>query len=82
MVLAAKNPVIFWASLRTSLFVGSILNTINQGGAFIEGAPIAVGHLLMNYVVPFCVSSYSAARNEIFRNSSNVAQEKQNNIKR
>lgn len=28
-------------------------------------ALLARSHLLLNYVVPYCVASYSAARNEI-----------------
>lgn len=52
-------------SLKISLMVGSILNLINQGESFWNNGSISWGHLLLNYLVPYCVASYSAARNEI-----------------
>lgn len=67
IIHTAKTPRIVRASLKTALVVGLILNAINQGGAIIEGVPLSISHLLMNFLVPFCVSSYSAARNELSR---------------
>lgn len=58
-------------ALRVALVVGALLNLINQGSAFIEGLGIAWGQVLMNFMVPYCVASYSAARNEIERNKKN-----------
>ncbi len=55
-------------ALRVSLVVGTLLNVINQGSAVIDGLEIAWGQVLLNFVVPYCVASYSAARNEIERN--------------
>jgi len=52
-------------ALRVSLVVGSALNLINQGGALLHGGAISWIQLLMNYLVPYCVASYSAAKNEI-----------------
>jgi len=52
-----------------SLVVGTLLNLINQAGPVLNGAPLSWPHLLLNYLVPFCVSSYSAAKNEIARGS-------------
>jgi exosome complex RNA-binding protein Rrp42 (RNase PH superfamily) len=57
-------------ALRVSLVVGMLLNVINQGSAFIDGLTIAWGQVLMNFVVPYCVASYSAAKNEIERNKN------------
>lgn len=57
-------------ALRVSLVVGLLLNLINQGSAFMDGLTIAWGQVLMNFVVPYCVASYSAARNEIERNKN------------
>ena len=57
-------------ALRVSLVVGLLLNVINQGSAFMDGLTIAWGQVLMNFVVPYCVASYSAARNEIERNKN------------
>ena len=67
LLRAAKQPHVLKASLRTALVVGLVLNLINQGGALWGTAPFSLPHLLMNFVVPFCVSSYSAARNEVAR---------------
>ncbi|WP_191600954.1 nitrate/nitrite transporter NrtS [Marinomonas algicola] len=53
------------AALKVSLFVGTVLNLINQGPAIWDGASISWMHLFMNYLVPFCVSSYSAAKNQM-----------------
>ncbi len=55
-------------ALRVSLVVGTLLNVINQGSAFLGGLEIAWAQVLMNFAVPYCVASYSAARNEIERN--------------
>lgn len=52
-------------ALRVSLVVGCVLNLINQGEAVFYGGPIAWGHVLLNFMVPYAVSSYSAARNQL-----------------
>lgn len=49
-------------ALRVSLFVGSCLNAINQGPAIWSGAEIEWGKFLLNYVVPYLVASFSAAK--------------------
>jgi hypothetical protein len=51
-------------SLRVALVVGTILNLVNQGSAILEGADISWLHGALNYLVPYGVASYSAARNE------------------
>jgi hypothetical protein len=53
------------ASLRIALVVGVILNLINQDGAIWDGQSFSVGQFALNFAVPFCVSSYSAAKNEV-----------------
>ncbi|MCZ2721231.1 nitrate/nitrite transporter NrtS [Marinomonas sp. 15G1-11] len=53
------------AALKISLFVGTVLNLINQGPGVYEGGTVSWFHLFMNYFVPFCVSSYSAAKNQL-----------------
>lgn len=55
------------SALRVSVAVGTVLNLINQGGTILAGTGISWLHLLLNYLVPYCVSSYSAAKNEIMR---------------
>jgi hypothetical protein len=54
-------------SARVSLLVGTILNVINHGEAIIAGEPLVWGKVALNYLVPFCVASYSAARHELRR---------------
>ena len=49
-------------SLWVALVVGTILNLINQGENLLAGGAISWPHTLLNYVVPFCVSGFSAAR--------------------
>lgn len=44
--------------------VGCILNLINQGGALFGSQDISWGHVALNFVVPFCVATWSAARNQ------------------
>ncbi|MBI3285609.1 MAG: nitrate/nitrite transporter NrtS [Burkholderiales bacterium] len=53
------------SALRIALVVGSVLNAINQGGAIFDGKDVDWSHLLLNYLVPYCVASYSAAKNEM-----------------
>ena len=62
---AASKPRIVTAALKVALLVGTILNVLNQGGSVLDGAPISWLQVAANYLVPFCVSSYSAARNEL-----------------
>jgi hypothetical protein len=52
-------------SLRIALVVGSILNLVNQGDAILAGAGVSWIHVALNYFVPYCVASYSAAKNEL-----------------
>jgi hypothetical protein len=52
-------------SLRIALVVGSILNLVNQGSTILTGTGISWIHVALNYVVPCCVASYSAAKNEL-----------------
>lgn len=52
---------------RIALVVGTILNLINQGGEILVGNNIDWFHLILNYLVPYCVASYSAAKNEMTR---------------
>lgn len=59
-----SRPIVGGA-LRVSFVVGCVLNLINQGKAVFAGGPIAWGHVLLNFLVPYAVSSYSAARNQL-----------------
>jgi len=61
---ACKRPIVL-AAARVALVVGTLLNAINQGGRLLDGLPLSWFHVFLNYLVPYCVSSYSAARNEM-----------------
>lgn len=58
---------IAWAALKVSLVVGTVLNVVNNGERLMVQGTVSLWQLAMNFVVPFCVSSYSAARNEAQR---------------
>lgn len=72
LLRTAGRPAIVRAAIRVALVVGTILNLINQGAHLLDGVPLSWFHVLLNYLVPYCVSSYSAARNEIRRNEGNT----------
>lgn len=61
----ALKPHIFKNSIKVSLIVGTILNLINQGESLMSEGSISYAHLIMNYLVPYLVSTYSASVNEI-----------------
>lgn len=63
---ACKRPIVV-AAVKVALVVGTILNMINQGGRLLDGLPPSWFHVVLNYLVPYCVSTYSAARNEMRR---------------
>lgn len=54
-------------AVQVSAVVGTLLNVINQGGALFGDGQVSWGRALLNYLVPYCVASFSAARNEIRR---------------
>lgn len=49
-------------ALKVSAVVGTLLNLVNQGPAIWHGEAVACWSIVMNYLVPFCVSSYSGTR--------------------
>lgn len=49
-----------WRAVKISLIVGSILNLINQGEVLWATAELSIVHVLLNYLVPFAVSIFSA----------------------
>lgn len=58
---AAMRRSILMRALKVALVVGTALNLINQWEYMLENQGIMIGHLLLNYLVPFCVAAYSAA---------------------
>lgn len=53
------------AALKVSVVVGTVLNLVNNGPAWWHGGSVSLWKVLLNYLVPYCVSSYSAARNQV-----------------
>ena len=49
-------------SFKTALFVGMILNLINNGPTFFNGTDISGSSVLLNFTIPFLVATYSACR--------------------
>jgi hypothetical protein len=67
LLKAACSGQIVRNALRIALVVGTVLNLINQGSAILAASGISWIHVAMNYLVPYCVASYSAAKNELTR---------------
>lgn len=47
---------------QVSLVVGTVLNAVNQGPELLHHGQVSWPRVAMNYVVPWCVSAFSAAR--------------------
>jgi len=63
--VTAMSRHIVSSSLKITLVVGTVLNLVNQSGFMLHEADISWLHLILNYLVPYCVASYSAVKNEI-----------------
>lgn len=51
---------LLWRAAKISLVVGSVLNLVNQGDVLWGDTELEIWHFLLNYLVPFGVSSFSA----------------------
>ena len=56
-----------WSAFKVALIVGIVLNSVNNGDRLLRGDAINWWQFALNFLVPYCVSSYSAARNELRR---------------
>ncbi len=56
-----SRPVMGTA-IRVSVVVGLALNLINQGPALFGADPVVAWQVVLNFLVPYLVSSYSASR--------------------
>lgn len=67
---AAFCPAMLKQSILTSVIVGSVLNIINQGAVLWGDAQLNVTQLLLTYLVPYCVSTFSGVktRRRLLRN--------------
>lgn len=52
-------------SLKIAFFVGTLLNFINQAEQIIAYSGINWLEFFLNYLIPYCVASYSAAKNQL-----------------
>lgn len=57
-------PHVVKGALKVSAVVGTVLNVVNHGEQIWTQQPIALWRVALNFMVPFCVSAYSAARNQ------------------
>ncbi len=62
IVRVAFTEDIVRSAVATAAVVGTVLNLINQGARWLDGEGLLFGHVLLNYLVPYSVASYSAAR--------------------
>lgn len=62
LLRAASTPEIAAAALRVALVVGTALNLVNQGPAILHGGEVSWMQVALNYLLPYCVSSYGGAR--------------------
>lgn len=62
-----RQPRIVASAVKVSMVVGTVLNLINNGEQLWTHHTVNLWQAALNFVVPFCVSSYSAARNEAQR---------------
>ncbi|MCB1957454.1 MAG: nitrate/nitrite transporter NrtS [Rhodocyclaceae bacterium] len=63
LIKLACRPRTLRTSALIALVVGSLLNLINQGDRLLSDMPLDWGRMLLNFLVPFCVASISAALN-------------------
>lgn len=68
---AFTRPVIINA-VKVALVVGSCLNAINQGPQLWQGEGVEWNKVALNYVVPYLVASYSAARALVGQSASRM----------
>jgi hypothetical protein len=54
-----------WGALKVSSVVGTVLNLLNNAPTWWQGDSVSLWRVLLNYAVPYCVSSYSMARNQV-----------------
>lgn len=67
LLRTARKRSIVLSAAKLALVVGSIPNALNQGGRLLDGLPLSWFQVAVNFLVPYCVSSYSAAHNELRR---------------
>lgn len=66
MTSSVKSNIVKNA-IGVSLVVGTLLNAVNYGSIWFNGQEIPAVKVAMNFMIPYCVATYSAAKNEIGR---------------
>lgn len=61
---AICRPAHLLTALKVAAVVGTALNIVNQGHVLMSGT-IDWTHFLMNYFIPFLVSSYSSGKAQL-----------------
>lgn len=67
LTLSIKTPIklsILKRALSISLVVGTVLNIVNQGNEVALGHNVQWFSFALNYLVPFCIATYSAWAND------------------
>ncbi|WP_333607362.1 nitrate/nitrite transporter NrtS [Arsukibacterium sp.] len=65
LLLQLRHAGVVKNAINVALVVGTLLNLINQWDAITGDAPWRFGLALLNYLVPFSVASYSAAKQRV-----------------
>ena len=65
---AATDSRIAITALKIAVVVGIVLNIINQGARLMEGNDVNWVQVILNFLVPYCVASYSGATNQLRKN--------------
>jgi hypothetical protein len=73
----ALSPSIVRNSVKIAIVVGLLLNIINQGGSIWARADISWPHIFLNFLVPYCVATISAVKNN--RTDNNEKNKKEEN---
>lgn len=55
------NPITVRRAIKVSAIIGTLLIAINQGDHIAEGEWPAIWKIILTYLVPYAVSSYSTA---------------------
>lgn len=61
---AICRPTHLFTALKVAAVVGTALNIVNQGHFLMSGT-IDWTHFLLNYAIPFLVSSYSSGKAQL-----------------
>jgi len=72
---ALRHPVTVKRALKVGMVVGTILIAINQGDVLLNGGFPPLWKIILTYMVPYSVSSYSSAMfiTELSRSMENPA---------